>query len=141
MQNTFRAPAQTGLPMAATVGSPSHPLWQFDNQKQPIARAESAQSAIESVAQFTHILRQPSRPKKHPNQAQFCEREFGKNHSSVTVFDGDLQATVTTDIGSCTSARATSSISLTIEELEHMACAYLDAAHYLRQQASQGGAA
>jgi hypothetical protein len=105
---------------AATVGSPSHPLWHLDN-----------------VATFTHEY-QPSRGSEGD---AIVFTNYRWNPACVIrtrIYRGDPQIEFITDLdsGSLSVYFTTDAI-----QLEAIARNFLDAAHHLRQQASQGGAA
>lgn len=140
MQTTLRPPSQTGLPMAASVGSPSHPLWQFDNQNQPPAGTESASIPTKTIAQFTHIYRDPITPFNAPHLRRFCEPSLNSIGLGVVAPVGLNASIVELQIHDG-STIVNVSMQLDADSLETAARHFLDAAHHLRQQASQGGAA
>lgn len=113
----------------------------WPEQKQPIGGIESAQSAIDSVAPFTHHHREP-------------DIQGAYDDVTCAVFDEELpfQLTCTSDCDTATldvwcitkgkiAANVNIALELSPDQLEAHARNFVDAAYYLRQQKSKSVAA
>lgn len=109
-------------------------------QNQPPAGTEPASSATKTIAQFTHIYRDPITPFNAPHLRRFCEPSLNLIGLGVVAPVGLNAAIVELQIHDG-STIVNASMQLDADNLETAARHFLDAAHHLRQQASQGGAA
>lgn len=109
----------------------------ISEQTKALPGTESAQSAIESVAQFVHVYGQPKISTQYGHQANFCESHKTGLQISLTVHDGKPHARFCfepreagSDIGVYINKDANAA------DLFEAARAMLDAAHYLQSQAA-----
>lgn len=112
-------------------------------QSQPTAGAESAQSATESVAVFTHTPKAGEIPNGYPEQLWFS---YGTSHARGEVKGIQLflakknEKHVSLEVQVGIVERATVERALTADQCEALARNLIDAAHHLRTNKSKAAA-
>lgn len=101
------------------------------NRFQPPAGTETAQPAIESVAIFTHTYRPPESTEfKGKSHVNFIRSASAPIHAYVINHVARVCMRISSNDGFSDISKRTSA-----EELEETARHFLDAAHFIRQQA------
>ena len=110
------------------------------NQFRSPAGTEPAQIAIENIATFNHTPRLRSPTKEHPEQTWFGHA-CGIKSGSMGICVNAEKISITTTIDGRNGLSGFINNTLNADTAEEIARRLIDAAHCLRQQISQGGAA